>query len=463
MVKRRTADNFSFIIARESETNGSPVTDVKKAVPLQYVVTAWNHDENSEKQQSQALRGGRADVFGEDGFLWGEGDVSLEIPSGKGFLDILQGLLGDPKPVSTKLKTKKLVADTVNAADVDADTYFTDPAKRAERNPDRPSLLKFKPKGSFDAVKALVTGVRKVGLASSDTLPLKEVITFDSTKQIPSTKYFHFIDQVTFLDGNGAAMASPKGTIEILADPNAHSTVLKTVDDEFQGWTIEPNLDGEPWLVTRAVPISGTIEVGENIAAQIDLRSSRVDKRRTMGGGNVEQFTPTSSDQKKFPFIGRRFFPGYGRYLVIDGEAVICDAAPISIAHNYDFAQGKKPGRFRRGVEPTSRRNVTVNVQTKYESGTSAEDEGKYIKWDEKFRNNEPVSVQIVTYQWLGNGRQLEIIYDMTNCEITAPVRVPATSPGAIPITIALKAVPPSGETAGELKVTIVNDDKWAG
>ena len=80
-------------------------------------------------------------------------------------------------------------------------------------------------------------------------------------------------------------------------------------------------------------------------------------------------------------------------------------------AHNYDFAQGKIPGRFRRGTEPTARRNVTSSVQTKYESGTEEAD--VFIRWDEKFRNNEPVSARIVTYQWLGNGKQLAIIYEM--------------------------------------------------
>ena len=124
-------------------------------------------------------------------------------------------------------------------------------------------------------------------------------------------------------------------------------------------------------------------------------------------------------------------------------EAVICDAAPISIAHNYDFSQGKIPGRFRRGTEPTARRNVTSSVQTKYESGTSEED--TFIRWDEKFRNNEPVSARIVTYQWLGNGKQLAIIYELPYCEITDPVRVAATGAGSIPVTIALKAVPRLG------------------
>ena len=88
-------------------------------------------------------------------------------------------------------------------------------------------------------------------------------------------------------------------------------------------------------------------------------------------------------------------------------------------------------------------------------------EEDVFIRWDEKFRNNEPVSARIVTYQWLGNGKQLAIIYELPYCEITDPVRVAATGAGSIPVTIALKAVPPPGSTEGELTVRIIGGDQW--
>ena len=192
-----------------------------------------------------------------------------------------------------------------------------------------------------------------------------------------------------------------------------YETTLKTVDAEFPGWSMEPEVGGEPWVVTKGVPIGAEIAIGDNIRATIPILSNRVDKRRTIEGGDEAQFVSTAVQHpSEFPFVGRRFFSAYGKYLEINGEAVICDAAPISIAHNYDFAQGKIPGRFRRGTEPTARRNVTSSIQTKYESGTT-EEADIFIRWDEKFRNNEPVSARIVTYQWLGDGRQLAIIYEL--------------------------------------------------
>ena len=570
---RRQAEKTSFIFGREDPNTGSPITDRKQIVKRRYVVTSWNHDENSEKEQSDSLRAGRADVFGEDGFLWGDGDIEIEIPSESGFLDIIQGVLGDPTPVSVAIPDKTLVpastdvsaivaadyfsgttdvtvkvidaqkitdADAKTIAenlsayreeltltvtpDSDADltsaatdgtiviTYldaegesqmitltFADAAKTTAQmtklpagatvsevesmgwdagtfdittaiagnivrnpEPDRPGQLRFEFSEANAGGQVIVRGVRKVGLASSDTLPMREVLklseTGSETMDIALEKYFHRINKVEIKNKDGGDFST--GTVEITSRPGGYETTLKTVNDEFPGWSMEPEVGGEPWVVTKGVPIGAEIAIGDNIRATIPILSNRVDKRRTIEGGDEAQFVSTAVQHpSEFPFVGRRFFSAYGKYLEIDGEAVICDAAPISIAHNYDFAQGKKPGRFRRGTEPTARRNVTSSIQTKYESGTEEAD--IFIRWDEKFRNNEPVSARIVTYQWLGDGRQLAIIYELPYCEISDPVRVAATGAGSIPVTIALKAVPPPGETEGELTVRIISDDRW--
>ena len=573
MPERRLAEKTSFILGREDENTGSPITDRNQIVKRRYVCTAWNHDEDSEKQQSESLRAGRASVFDEDGFLWGSGNVEIEIPSESGYLDIIQGVLADPNPVSVAIPNKTLVAASTDLEDIAAADYFSDtadatvtvvngenlsgaanankaiadnlgaypdeltltvtPDRSADltnastdativitytdadgetqtltltfadavkttaqqamlpagatitrvrstgwsagtfsitttiasnivRNPepDRPGQIRVKYTGSLSDHTMLIRGVRRVGLASNDTLPMREEIELGA--DVLSEKYFHRINSVVVKDADGTvvAVADLDGTVEVIAEPGGYETTLKTVNDEPTRWTMEPEVGGEPWVVTGAVPIGAEIEIGENIGATIDILSNRVDKRRTIEGGDDEQYTPTAAQHpSEFPFVGRRFFSGYGRYLEIDGEAMICDAAPISVSHNYDFAQGKIPGRFRRDTEPTARRNVTSDIQTKYETGTSEEDTA--IRWDEKFRNNEAVSAKIVTYQFLGNGKQLSIIYEMKNCEITAPVRVSASSPGTIPITVSLKAVPPEGEVDGELKVTIVGDDQW--
>ena len=572
-VKRRQGSQTSVIFGRETDTTGSPITDKTKMIGRRYVVTAWNHDENSEKQESESLRGGRASTFGEDGFLWGDGDFEMEIPSEEGFLDVLQGVLADPTPVSAAVPEKTLVGAKTNVADIMATGYWTDSnntvlkvlddqditstdaltilddlrsyvdaltltvtpsstptlkaadtaakvilvsidaegvsktdelsfsdsakttaqtvalragarlknvtatgwsagklgitttvARAAARNPDpeHPGQLRFQFSAANASGKLIVHGTRKVGLASTDTLQMIETVALsandNASKDVTLEKYFHKVSKVELLNGQGKKFTT--GTVTVTSRPGGYETTLKAVDDVFPGWTMEAEVGGEPWVIKKAVPISASVDIGDNIRVTIDMLSSLVNKRRTIEGGAAEKFKPTAvTSPDTFPFVGQRFFPAYGRYLEIDGDAVIVDSVPISIEHNYDFASGKKAGRFRRDVEATGRRIITTSISTRYETGDAAED--VFVKWDEKFRNNEAVSVKIVTYQWLASGRQVAVIYQMPYCEITAPVRVAATDPGDIPVTIALKAVPPSGTTDGELRVTIISDDQW--
>lgn len=555
--------------------HGPNITKRSEMIGTQYLVTSWEHDEDSEKTESESLRPGRASVFGEDGFLWGTGPISMEIPSEKGFLDIIQPLLNDPNPVSTPIPKKTLVAAGTNLADIVVADYFsgtddatvkvvdaqdlmgaananktiadslamypeeltltvtpngdadltsastdativiaytdvdgeaqtitltfadgvkttaqmtslpagatitrvgstgwsagkfditTEIAGNVVRNPepDRPGKLRVKYTGDLSGHTLLIRGVRRVGLASDDTLPLRESI--DLGADVLTDKYFHRINKVELKDANGAIVDTSTltgtHTIEIIAEPGGYETKLKVVNDDPDGLTFEVRVGGEPWVVTRGIFIGGNIEIGDTIGATFEMLSNRVDKRRTIENRDDEQFVPTMDQYPtEFPLIGRRFYSGYGRYLELDGEAVLCNAVGLNIAHNYDFVQGKIPGRFRRDTEPNARRLTTASVNTNYESGSSEED--VFVRWDEKFRNNESVDARVATYQWLGNGRQLSIIYRMRNCELQSPVRVAAGSPGTVPVDVDLKAVPPEGSNDGEIEVIIISDDQW--
>ena len=139
-------------------------------------------------------------------------------------------------------------------------------------------------------------GVRKVGLASSDTLPMREVLKLSETgsemMDIALEKYFHRINKVEIKNKDGGDFST--GTVEITSRPGGYETTLKTVNDEFPGWSMEPEVGGEPWVVTKGVPIGAEIAIGDNIRATIPILSNRVDKRRTIEGGDEAQFVSTA-------------------------------------------------------------------------------------------------------------------------------------------------------------------------
>lgn len=333
-------------------------------------------------------------------------------------------------------------------------------ANNVIRNPmtDHPGKIRLAFNSANAGGKVIIRGLRKVGIASDDTLPLKEEIDFSAI--VNSTKYFHKIGKIEVKDSNGDAFST--GTVEITSRPGGYATVMEMSDNFPDGWDIEGEVGGEPRMIRRAIVIGAEIDISNTIGILLNILSKRVDKRKTIEGDEFEeQFVATAETHPvEFPFITERFFTDIGAYLELDGEATVFDSAPINIAHNYDFDEGKKGSPFREDLDPTDQRNVTTTVATSYRAGTSEAD--KFVRWDEKYRNKEPVSAKIVMYQWLTEGRQVAVIWDLGYCEVTSPVRVVASGPGKIPISVPLKAVPnPETGEKHEIKVTIIGDDRW--
>lgn len=569
--EKKRAEKTSFILGYLPE-DGQPITDRTEMVKRRLAATSFSHDEDSEKQQSESLRGSDADVFGEDGFLWGSGGFEMEIPL-LGSLDILRTLLRDANPVSTAIPDKTLVAAGTDTTDILAADFFTaaadvtvdvvdaenlsgtdpkefendlraypaaltltvtpssaaalaasttpgtidiaytdaagetqtitltfeDSAKTTAqmaslpaggqitkvtatgwnagtfditttiagnlvRNPEpnRPGRLHFKFSAENAGGKITVRGVRRVGLASDDTLPMREVLelseTGSETTDVMLEKYFHRINKVEITDSDGNAVSA--GTVEVLSSPGGYETVIK-MSNELIRLMMEAEVGGIPRKITRGEFISGQLNISDTVRLAIEMLSKRVDKRATIEGGDEEKFVGTAAQHPtEFPFVSEKFFPDWGGYLELDGSAFVFDSATVDINRNEDFSAGKRASRFRADLESSSRRNVTAQIQGSYISGTSEED--KFIRWDEKFRNNEAVAAKIANFHWPTTGRQYSMEWIMNYCEVTSPVRVEANSPGNIPITINLKGVPdPTVPGSSELTVKIVSDDQW--
>lgn len=460
--EKKRAEKTSFIIGY-IDNDGQPITDRKEMVKRRFAATSFGHDEDSEKQQSESLRGSDADVFGEDGFLWGSGGFEMEIPL-LGSLYILRTLLRDANPVSTAIPDKTLVTAGTDVSDILAADYFTATATAAERNPDanRPGRLRFKFSAGNAGGKITVRGVRRVGIASDDTLPMREVLNLSATESettdVTLEKYFHRINKIEIKDADGDDVSS--GTVEVLSSPGGYETILK-MSNELIRLMMEAEVGGIPRKITRGEFISGQLNIADTVRLAIEMLSKRVDKRATIEGGDEEKFIGTPAEYPtEFPFVSEKFFPDWGGYLELDGEAFVFDSATVDINRNEDFSAGKRASRFRSDLESSSRRNVTAQIQGSYISGTEPED--KFIRWDEKFRNNEAVAAKIANYHWPTTGRQYSMEFSMDYCEVTSPVRVEANSPGNIPITINLKAVPdPTVAGSSELTVKIVSDDQW--
>ena len=124
----------------------------------------------------------------------------------------------------TKLPAGATVTE-VESTGWDAGTFdiTTAIAGNIVRNPEpnRPGQLRFEFSEANAGGQVIVRGVRKVGLASSDTLPMREVLklseTGSETMDVALEKYFHRINKVEIKDKDGADFST--GTVEITSKP----------------------------------------------------------------------------------------------------------------------------------------------------------------------------------------------------------------------------------------------------
>ena len=325
---------------------------------------------------------------------------------------------------------------------------------------DNPGQLRFQCTTANPDGEIKIKGLRKVGISTKDWLLLDEDHEFGATGTTDVTldKYFRTLNSIEILNSDGDALID--GTITLTSVPGGYDTVVRMADRILPKYTIEAEVGGIPRLIEGAQFIGATISNEGTLSIEADVLARRVDKRRTVDSGYNEKFTSTMEDnESEFPFVSVGFFSGIGGYLELDGEVVLFDSAPITINSNYGDSGEKAGSLFRPPPERQGRRQVTCAVNCKARSGTSADD--KFIRWDKKFRDNAAVKAKLVQYRWADDGRQKKITWDMGYCEITSPVREEASSPGSIPITISLKAVPdPNTNETAEITLTITNDDQ---
>ena len=326
-------------------------------------------------------------------------------------------------------------------------------------NFNRPGQLNFVFSAAVPTAETIrVKGLRKAGISSAnDFIRMEEDIDFGL--DVDSTKYFARILSVELLDASGDTVTATAETLTLTSVPGGFETVVKVADAILPKYTIEAEVAGVPRLIQGAQFVGGTINNEGTLNVELDVLARRVDRRRNVDSGWDEVFTTVMEENPDdFPFVSIGFFTGIGGYLVIDGDAVLFDSAPITINSNYGFDTEKGGSLFRNEAERQGRRQVTMTVSAKYEAGSSTDD--IYIKWDNKFRDNAAVKVRLVQYRWDDSGQQKALIWNMGYCEITAPVRVEATAPGSVPITVALKATPdPTTTETAEIQLTIINDD----
>ena len=307
--------------------------------------------------------------------------------------------------------------------------------------------------------KIVISGYRRAGLDSRDTLLQEETISGASGTSATSTKFYHTLRSVRVLDPSNNPETD--GTVTVVSQPQAWETKFNLSDELNRKLTIEADLATIPTRVESAVVTGATITVGSPNSLSLTFIGSRLEQYRTIEGADVDQFRSTRAQhESEFPLITERFYPSWGGYVEIDGQVLIFTGATITLDQGAQLSEGIQGSRFRRDIE-TLTRSLTVSLDTFFYTGTTAAD--TFTNWQTKFRDRAASEVNIVMHHWPVEGRQYSTEFDMKNVIVTAPVPLDISDRGRVARTIELSAYPTTGGSGtDDLEIRVTGPEQWS-
>ena len=436
----RQGGNSWFHIGRQPDAE-TLITDITKMSPFRRQFVNFDLDLDGEQLQSEAILGSVDSAKSQSGKLWGSGPIETEIYISQ-MLDYPQAILnGDPATVSTDVPNTTVYdgkhTPTGEQAGTTKVTTSGDSPALAITQPTTPGRLKITLAGSTGDVR--VVGRRKTGLDSSDVEIMAETVTLDGTDNTGrSDGYYHHIDSLEF--PNTGLTIDTAIDLDIVAEPGLKLTKFSARDQIFPGWSTQGVVGGVPRLGWGVVPTSARLDVGDTIRLAMETSARRVWRRRTVEGGVFTEKLADDSALASQPFIPNIFFPYYGGVLEIDDNLTIFNSYQMNISQGLDFRAGSRGSRSQL---PLSRqdagREVTANFNVYYESGDAATDD--FIRWDEKFINNQTSKLVIYYYYWTDLGKEYYQKVTLPTVELTGVPRVGANTKGELQENLAVKAI----------------------
>ena len=457
-VERRQGGNSWFHIGRQEDAD-TLISDITKMSQFKRQFTEFGLDIDGEQLQSDAIRGTVDAAKSQSGQLWGSGPIETELYISN-MLDYIQAILnGDPAAKSPDVESTDVYDGQVTpAGDVAGTTKVATSGDSPDLvivQPTTPGRLKITLAGSSGPVT--VVGRRKTGLGSLDVLPMSETLMLDATDHDGTTEgYYHHIDSLEF--ANAGLTIDTAIDLDIVADPGLKLTKFSARDAIFPGWTVQGVVGGVPRLGFGVVPARARLDVGNQIRLGMETLARAVWRRRTVAGGVFTEKLADDSDLDDKGFIPNVFFPYYGGYMEIDDTAAIFTNLQLNITQGLDFLAGNTGSRSRLPLaREDAGRDVSANFRLYYESGDAATD--TFIKWDERFRDNQLSKVVVYIYYWTDLGKEYYQKVTLNEVELTAVPRVGVENKGSLEENLAVRAIR-EGSTA-VIDWEVADDAGW--
>ena len=439
-IKQRLGDHSWFTFARQANCD-TPVTHLGSFVQNRFPFTSLELDVESELQESDAIAGRRSDTKDQQGQLWGSGAIETELYIEK-MEEFWQAILNSSPPKSYAVLDTHVSTVTTFSTDINRRSGFADITT--------PGQIEVDLSDATNAISGSVTitGGRRVGLSSTDLLPVTETVKFGNNKKAKTDTYFAKLDRVEFHNMTGVAAGDDVDTI-IRAQTAQIKYIYKNSDEIFPGWTMQLVRGNVPAVAEGAVPVNSTLTIGENIRLNMEILARRITPFRQIGD-SADKFSVDNGSQD-YDFIDDTFYPNWGGLLEVEDACLIFTDLTLNINQNLDFLPGIKASRYRLPVAPTGEpRNVTLNATVYYEIDEADK------RWENIFRDNLPRRLTTSCYYWDSNGKQSYQKFSMPSGYLTASPRIGVDSRGPITRELAFKAVPESRTEPDEIEIRLV-------
>ena len=363
-------------------------------------------------------------------------------------------------PADAKI-TSIVVSSGLTAGDIDITTTVT---AKAFRNPGvgKSGKLEFTFSDANVDGSIKIIGLRKGGILArhvfrhSETIDLSDVA--DTTAAFSSDAFFHEIRHIEILDADGNPFTT--GTVQIDSKPGSYITSFQLTETEIDRLTAEAELAGIPHKMTNMIIGAATLNAangGNNL--EVNVVGERMEELQSIESDiAIEQFISTREQYPTdFPLVDPDFFPGFGGFLLIDGEALLFRGATLNFALNRERSDAIQGGPFSDDFESTGRA-ITATLPTYYQSGELTSD--KFVRWQETLRNQDPLKAQLFLYAFSREGQEFVTEIEFPYALVIVPVDKNVNARGRVPIDVQVGAFPdPAITGAPDVKIRITSSD----
>ena len=509
---------------------GTPVTAAQLASrpaieKVTRLFTSHDLDVAGENLESEAVAGGIDRQEGQPGQRWFEGPVSTELYRASMLTYIQAGLAANRATASEAITDVQVITTgtpedaAVTATDKEfmltkSSTSGTNIQIQKQPTEDGAGLVstpkqlqvklavgnsKMVPEGYWVKLK----GVRKTGLGPYDVEAVEQQIDFTGAAAAAKTStidaddyYFSQVTAIEFKEPIGDTNSPETIELEILAKTPQKRTAFEDTPNPFDGWTYLGSQAGGPLLGFDVVPTEMAFNIGARMSLDMTLRSGLGWRNRTLVGGFLEKRTSfhldatkyTEADKrdrshpeydvegdtvKGYPFIDRKFFPGYGGVVVLDapdgnidgGQAIIFNDMTLAINQGLDFLEGTRGSPSRLSLERDAEgRTIDCNFTSYYEDPdaspyTNTSNAPTYVDWTERFFAGQSTKVEVYAFYWDRKGKQTHHKITLRKCNVGEVTRRSIADKGRVSQSVPLQVLRKGTESLVEWEV--VDDAGW--